>query len=216
MSAIDKNGDPKGAGRTKKPVLIVITGGARSGKSSAAQMLVASRHREAVVLVAAHAEGDAEMSRRIARHRGDRPERFRTLEVHEGMSWTVDVPEDACLLLDCLGTLVAQMVGAAFGLHGETASADGVVSAETEQTVESSVDALVDWLLAREGDTVIVTNEVGSGIVPMHPDARLFRDVLGRANRKLADAADAAYLACAGRLLDLTAMPRDAAWPERG
>jgi adenosylcobinamide kinase/adenosylcobinamide-phosphate guanylyltransferase len=75
------------------------------------------------------------------------------------------------------------------------------------------VDAVVDWLVARSGDTVIVTNEVGSGLVPVYPDGRLFRDVLGRANRLLVDRADAAYLAVSGRLFDLTTLPHDAAWP---
>ncbi len=196
--------------------LVVITGGARSGKSSAAQRLVASKYSEATVVVAAHTPEDQEMARRVLRHRGDRPAGFRTIEVHEGMTWTVDVPEDACLLLDCLGTLVSQMVGAVFGLHAETARADDVVSEQTETDVGVAVDALVDWLVARRADTVIVTNEVGSGIVPAFPDARLFRDVLGRANRRLVDAADAAYLAVAGRLLDLDALQGDASWPGEG
>lgn len=193
--------------------LVVITGGARSGKSSAALRLVSSRHEEAVVIVAAHASDDHEMMRRITRHRVERPDGFRTIEAHEGMPWTVDVPEDACLLLDCLGTLVGQIVGTVFGMRGETARADDVVSEEAERDVEQAVDALVDWLVARGADTVIVTNEVGEGIVPAFPDARLFRDVLGRANKQLVEAADAAYVAFAGRLLDLTTLPRDAAWP---
>lgn len=193
--------------------LIVITGGARSGKSSAAQRLVASRYDEATVVVAAHGTDDHEMMRRVVRHREARPAGFRTFEVHEGMPWTVEVPEEGCLLLDCLGTLVSQMVGAAFGMHGETARADDVVSAEVEAEVEGAVDALVEWIASRTADTVVVTNEVGDGIVPAYPDARLFRDVLGRANRRLVEAADAAYLSVAGRLLDLCALPHDATWP---
>lgn len=196
--------------------LVVITGGARSGKSSAAQRLVSSRYTEATVVVAAHGTEDHEMMRRVARHRVQRPEGFRTLEVHEGMPWTVEVPEDGCLLLDCLGTLVSQMVGAAFGMHGETARADDLVSEETETEVEAAVDALVDWLCARTADTVVVTNEVGSGIVPPYPDARLFRDVLGRANSRLVGAAGAAHFAVAGRLLDLRSLPTEASWPEVG
>lgn len=193
--------------------LIVITGGVRSGKSAAAQRLVASRHDEAVVVVSACDGDDSEMGRRVARHRAERPAGFRTLEVHEGMSWTVDVAEDACLLLDCLGTLVGQVIGASFAMHGEAVQADDLVGEETEADAEAAADALVDWLLARGGDTVVVTNEVGSGVVPGFPDARLFRDILGRANRRLVDTADAAYLAVAGRLVDLTSLSRDAAWP---
>lgn len=193
--------------------LVVITGGARSGKSSAALRLVTSEYEDAVVVVAAHASSDGEMARRVARHRAERPAGFVIVEAHEGSPWTSQVPEGACLLLDCLGTIVAQAVGRVFGTHGETVRADDLVSEETEDAVEAAVDELVDWLVSREADTVVVTNEVGSGIVPPFPDARLFRDVLGRANRRLADAADAGYLAVAGRLIDLTAMPHDAAWP---
>lgn len=195
--------------------LIVFTGGARSGKSSAAQRLVASRYEEAVVTVCAHTPDDIEMMRRVRRHQAERPAGFRTVEARQGMAWTVEIPEDACLLLDCLGTLVAQMVGAVFGSRGETARATDVVSEGAESEVEAAVDALVEWLLTREADTVVVTNEVGDGIVPAYPDARLFRDVMGRANRRLVEAADAAYLAVAGSLIDLKSLPRDAAWPDK-
>lgn len=193
--------------------LVVITGGARSGKSSAAQRLVAAAHEEAVVVVAAHGASDGEMARRVARHRAERPATYRTVEAHEGTPWTGEVPADACLLVDCLGTLIGQIIGRVFGMHGETVRADDLVSDETEAAVEQTVDALVDWLVARQADTVVVTNEVGSGIVPTFPDARLFRDVLGRANRRLIDAADAANLAVGGRLIDLTSLPHDVVWP---
>jgi adenosylcobinamide kinase/adenosylcobinamide-phosphate guanylyltransferase len=193
--------------------LVVFTGGARSGKSGAAQRLVATRHDDAYVVVCARATEDQEMVRRIARHRAERPAGFETLEVREGMAWMPSVPEDRCLLLDCLGTLVGDMIGAAFASSGETSRADDVVSEATEAAAEEAVDALVDWLLSRDADTVVVTNEVGSGIVPAYPDARLFRDLVGRANRRLVEGADAAYLAVAGRLLDLRSLPVRAVWP---
>ena len=63
-------------------------------------------------------------------------------------------------------------------------------------------------------DTIVVTNEVGDGVVPSHTSGRLFRDLLGRCNRRLIDVADAAYLVVAGRLVPLDALTRDAAWPE--
>ena len=70
------------------------------------------------------------------------------------------------------------------------------------------------WLVSRRGDTVVVTNEVGGGVVPAYALGRVFRDVLGRANRALVDGADAAYLCVAGRLVDLHARPTQAIWPE--
>lgn len=188
--------------------LTVFTGGARSGKSSAALDLVSERPGEVVVAVAAHSEKDAEMARRISRHRESRPAHFVTLEIHEGATSIAEVPEDAALLLDCLGTIVGQVVASAFGRHGETTRSSDTVSEEVEREVESAVKELVDRLLGRRADTVIVTNEVGDGVVPTYPDARLFRDVLGRANQRLVAAADAAYLVVAGRYLDLTSLPR--------
>ena len=69
-------------------------------------------------------------------------------------------------------------------------------------------------MIAREGDTIVVSNEVGDGLVPAYATGRLFRDLLGRANRRLIDAADSAWLVVAGRLVDLGALGHDAAWPE--
>jgi adenosylcobinamide kinase/adenosylcobinamide-phosphate guanylyltransferase len=193
--------------------LVVFTGGARSGKSSAALDLVSRRSGDVVVVVAAHSDEDTEMARRIDRHRADRPAHFTTLEVHEGALWLADVSADAVLLVDCLGTLVGQTIAAAFASRGETARSSDVVSPDIERDVEDAVRALVNALLARGANTVIVTNEVGDGIVPAFPDARLFRDVLGRANQRLVSGADAAYLVVAGRCVELTGVPRSARWP---
>jgi adenosylcobinamide kinase/adenosylcobinamide-phosphate guanylyltransferase len=194
--------------------LVLISGGARSGKSRAAQRLVGSRYEEAVVVVCAHSGDDHEMQRRIAHHQAARPEGFRVMEAHEDLAWIERVPQDACLLLDCFGTLVGQIIASAFAAAGETPRSDDLVAPETEDAAERSIEQLTSWLTARRADTVVVTNEVGAGVVPAYPDARLFRDVLGAANRRLADAADAAYLAIDGRLLDLKTLPYDAVWPD--
>ena len=71
----------------------------------------------------------------------------------------------------------------------------------------------MEALTSRGGDTVIVTNEAGWGVVPASASGRLFRDLLGRANRALIDAADAAWLVVGGRLIELTDLPGEAAWP---
>jgi adenosylcobinamide kinase/adenosylcobinamide-phosphate guanylyltransferase len=68
-------------------------------------------------------------------------------------------------------------------------------------------------MLERPGDTILVTNEVGDGVVPAFPAARLFRDVLGRANRRLVQSADAAYLVVCGRTIDLLEGPGRVEWP---
>ena len=154
-----------------------------------------------MVAVAGIGDGDPEMAERIARHREDRPAEWTTLEIAgiPASTWLPEVPENACLVVDCLGTVLS-------GLLFRDAMP---VDAAANQLASETVDVLAD----RIGDTIIVTNEVGSGIVPMSASGRLFRDVVGRANTRLIARADAAYLVVCGRCIDLKTMPADAAWP---
>ncbi|PKQ38599.1 MAG: bifunctional adenosylcobinamide kinase/adenosylcobinamide-phosphate guanylyltransferase [Actinobacteria bacterium HGW-Actinobacteria-1] len=182
--------------------LVVFTGGARSGKSGAAARFAAARSPHVVVAVAGVAD-DEEMATRIARHRAERPADWQTLEIagESPTAWLEELRESDVLLLDCLGTLVTDLLWG-----GETEPA-------SEAEADRIVSELLDALLAREGDTVIVTNEVGSGVVPVSAAGRLFRDVLGRANTRLVAAADAAYLVVCGRCIDISVAPVDPAWP---
>lgn len=186
--------------------LVMVTGGARSGKSGVAERLAASRGTPVVVAVAGGRD-DEEMSRRIDAHRADRPAGFSTLEISSDLDWIGGVPAGSCLVLECLGTLVSRIVAEESMSEGEVASAGA------EAAVAARGEALVEALVARQGDTIVVTNEVGDGVVPAYPSGRLFRDTLGRANRALADRADGAWLVVAGRCLDLKSLPRDVTWP---
>ncbi len=189
--------------------LVVITGGARSGKSAAAARLAERRaDAGAEVVVAAFGEAgwDAEMDERIARHRDARDARFTTLEAADPTTWTAAVPEGSLLVLDCLGSLVARLMA---GCEDDPAL-DPVA---LEATLDARVAEVVSWLCGRAGDAIVVTNEVGSGVVPAYPSGRVFRDVLGRANAVLISIADASCLAVSGRLVDLGALPRDVPWP---
>ena len=198
--------------------LVVITGGARSGKSGAAQRLALTRHADGqrVVVAVFGSASDEEMADRIARHRADRPAGLETLEATSSHEWFAKVPDGALLVVDCLGTCFGralleawdECVPAGAEMTDAANLPDGFEAATTTRTA-----AVVEGLLARAGDTIVVTNEVGDGLVPDYATGRLFRDELGRANRILTDRADAAYLAVAGRLLNLTALPRDAHWP---
>lgn len=194
--------------------LVVITGGARSGKSGAAQRLAQSRRPDVIVVVAAHADGDEEMERRIRKHQEDRPAGFRTVEAVAGGEWRITIPADGCVVIDCLGSILSDEFAAAFDacdVTGEIA----VASRGLEEAAQHAADDLVSWIVQRAGDTVVVTNEVGSGVVPSYPSARLFRDVIGRTNRALVDVADAAYLSIAGRLIDLASLPTNVPWPDK-
>lgn len=202
--------------------LVVFTGGARSGKSAAAQELARARGldgAEVVVVVFGEAEGDAEMLERIARHRAERPDHFSVIEAADALSWRERVPEDALLVLDCLGTLLSRLMADELGAAVRTGPADtnggaGDPPAGYAARVEEKLGDVVGWLDARRGDTIVVTNEVGEGVVPAFASGRLFRDALGRANRMLVARADRAYLCVAGRLVELTSLPRTARWPE--
>ncbi|MDF1541723.1 MAG: bifunctional adenosylcobinamide kinase/adenosylcobinamide-phosphate guanylyltransferase [Anaerosomatales bacterium] len=187
--------------------LVVITGGARSGKSAAAQRMAVARSRagaRVVVAVFGKADGDPEFAERIERHRTGRPEGFRTLEASDPRSWIEDVAEDELLVLECLGTLTALAMEEIGQTETEVASSD---------LLDSSLSEFVEWVVRRPGDTIVVTNEVGWGVVPSFASGRIFRDALGRANAALVTAADASYLAVNGRLLDLGCLPRDVQWP---
>ena len=201
--------------------LVVFTGGARSGKSSAAQRLAEARAavgtKVTVVVFGRIDDGDAEFAERVARHRADRPAGFATVEATDTAAWTSEVPESGLVLVDCLGTLLGLAMEAVWD-ERRTGAALVDAQADTlppgfEDAAASRLGAAVDWLLARAGDTIVVTNEVGDGVVPAYATGRLFRDLLGRANRRLVDRADAAYLAVAGRLVDLGTLPREAGWP---
>jgi adenosylcobinamide kinase/adenosylcobinamide-phosphate guanylyltransferase len=166
-------------------MLTLVLGGARSGKSAFAKSICAGR---GVVFVAtARDEGDAEWSERVARHRRDRPAEWRTLEA------PLDVPgavaasrEGEIALVDCLGVWISNLM---YERRDEGAVAlEGHVMAELAR--------LVDAIAGK--DAVIVSNEVGDATVPEHAVARRFRDLLGLANQRLAQAADRVVLVTAG------------------
>lgn len=168
-------------------MLTVLIGGARSGKSDLACRLVQATGRPVVVLATAQA-GDDEMTARIARHRADRPAAWGTVEEPLAVLDAVaGVDPEPALLLDCVTLWVSNAMAAGWD----------------DQRIEDHAGALADALAARRGPSVVVSNEVGQGIVPIDRLARRFRDVHGRVNCALAARADEAVLVVAGRVLPL-------------
>lgn len=199
--------------------LVVFTGGARSGKSAAAQQLAYRRHLDGssvMVAVFGHEHGDDEMAERIAHHRAQRPAGFSTIEVTDPALWLGELPDENLLLVDCLGTLLGRCMQVAWERLSDSSFGDAGdrLPHGYAQEVELLFEPVVGGLLSRRGDTIVVTNEVGDGIVPAYASGRLFRDLLGRANRALVESADASYLCVAGRLIALENLSREAAWPE--
>ena len=169
--------------------LTVLTGGVRSGKSAAA-LAAAAASGAAVVFLATAKPGDDDMAGRIERHRAERPAGWTTLEAPRDLAAAVDaVDPDATLIIDCLGLWVTNRM-----LEDPPPAGD-------ELAEEAA--GLARELAARPGKALVVTNEVGSGVVPPTPLGRDFRDLLGLVNQTMVRAADDAYLVVAGRLLPL-------------
>jgi adenosyl cobinamide kinase/adenosyl cobinamide phosphate guanylyltransferase len=166
--------------------LTVLVGGARSGKSAQALRLAGSA--ESVVFIATAEAGDEEMAARIEAHRADRPLTWTTVEEPVDVRSALQaVPEDAFVILDCLSLWVSNLIDR--GWEDEAIEAEGARAAQVAAE--------------RPAPTVVVTNEVGLGIVPATPLGRRYRDVLGRVNAAFAGVADEARLVVAGRTLRL-------------
>jgi adenosyl cobinamide kinase/adenosyl cobinamide phosphate guanylyltransferase len=164
--------------------LVVLLGGARSGKSALAVRLAAERGAP-VTFVATAEAGDQEMAERIRRHRRERPAEWSTIEEPLDLVAAVErAPAADTLVVDCLSLWVANVL-------------------ETVDDVEGRAEAAAATAAARPGLTVAVSNEVGLGIVPATALGRRYRDVLGRVNAIWADVADEALLVVAGRALRL-------------
>jgi adenosyl cobinamide kinase/adenosyl cobinamide phosphate guanylyltransferase len=164
--------------------LVVLLGGARSGKSALAVCLAAERGAP-VTFVATAQAGDEEMAERIRLHRQGRPADWSTIEEPVDVVAAIErAPAADTLVVDCLSLWVANVL-------------------EDVDDVEERARTAAAASAARPGLTVAVSNEVGLGIVPATPLGRRYRDVLGRVNTIWADVADEALLVVAGRALRL-------------
>lgn len=175
-----------------------VTGGARSGKSSYAERLAAARGRP-VTYIATLEPLDGEMRARITRHQAQRPAAWRTVEAPRSPAEAARAaPAGDTVLLDCLSLWVSNRL---LDLGTDAPSAAQV--AALEAALDAETRALLDLLAARDGGAVLVSNEVGSGLVPEYALGRAYRDVLGRVNQCAAQTATRAWLCVAGRALEL-------------
>jgi adenosylcobinamide kinase/adenosylcobinamide-phosphate guanylyltransferase len=158
-----------------------ILGGARSGKSAFAQQRATVSGLDVVYLATAQA-GDAEMVERIARHRAERPVNWGLVEEPLALAAALRAHAAAnrCLLVDCLTLWLSNLLAAG----------------DDRLTVE--IDELLDALPTLPGHLLLVSNEVGQGIVPANPLARRFRDEAGWLHQKIADRCDRVVFIIAG------------------
>ncbi len=177
--------------------LTLVTGGARSGKSTFAQQLAAASGRPVTFVATAEAR-DEDMRQRIERHRASRPQSWLLIEEplsvavvlrarwpsagapgQPATSETATAGSRPVFLLDCITLLVSNLMLAGRAVEGE-------------------IDALIAWQQAANATLIAVTNETGLGIVPDNELARRYRDELGLANQRLAASASQVVLMVAG------------------
>lgn len=175
---------------TESHRITLILGGARSGKSSYAQALAEAAGKPVTFLATAQAL-DEEMSRRIEKHRAERPAGWETLEVPLGIASHLGPVRSEVIVLDCVTLLVSNLLM-------QFASGDLVDEAPFMLAVRSEIESLSEALREPTRAWIIISNEVGLGLVPPYPLGRLYRDALGWANQRLAREADRVLFMVAG------------------
>ncbi len=183
----------------------LILGGARCGKSALAE----NRARESclrVIYIATAEAGDAEMARRIEHHRARRPVDWGLVEAPWQLADTLrqHAAADACLLVDCLTLWLSRLFFA-----GRAAAQAEAGEAVDCPLLNAQTQSLIDALPALPGRIILVSNEVGWGIVPMQPVSRLFADQQGRLNQRVAAVCDRVTLVAAGLPLELKSKPAE-------
>jgi adenosylcobinamide kinase/adenosylcobinamide-phosphate guanylyltransferase len=186
---------------------ILILGGARSGKSTFAQSLAAKLGKK-VLFVATGEPLDEEMASRIEEHRRRRPKNWRTLEITTkvGKKLQGQIKDADVVLLDCIALLVSNILtkedkkllsSPLMGEdEGEGATTEAISQAETQ--VMAEMEDLLDCIDKHEGNFIVISNEVGLGLVPDNKLGRIYRDLLGKANQLLAQYASEVYLMVSG------------------
>ena len=179
--------------------LIFVLGGARSGKSACAERLAALRQAQGggrVLYVATAEAHDADMERRIAKHRQLRPPEWDTLEEPVKLPDVLPHALDGygTCLLDCLTLWVSNLL---LSMEGNP-NAEREILAAAHRLMEAYEQSPATW--------IVVSNEVGLGVVPPYPLGVQYRDALGRVNQAVAARADKVYLMAAGLALEMKSL----------
>ncbi|MBI5573647.1 MAG: bifunctional adenosylcobinamide kinase/adenosylcobinamide-phosphate guanylyltransferase [Elusimicrobia bacterium] len=159
--------------------IIFILGGARSGKSSYAIEL--AKKEKNVLFAATASPSDSEMKKRIEKHKKSRPKNFKTVEIKKELS-EIFKENFKAAIIDCLTIFVAGKM----------------VSGRSEQKILAEIKKFLTEIKNKNKKIIIVSNEVGGGIIPRNKLARKFRDVLGNTNRMISGFSDKVYLMTAG------------------
>lgn len=164
----------------RRNTVTLVLGGVRSGKSRYAQAVASRAGR--VIFVATGKASDPEMEEKITRHQAERPPHWRTMEESIALDQAIvsSAPHADLVLIDCLTIHAAHLLDA-----GADVARDAIAR-------------LIEVLRHAPVDVVLVSNEVGSGVVPPYPAGRKYRDLLGELNQKVAAVAENVILMVAG------------------
>ncbi|AAM23668.1 adenosylcobinamide kinase/adenosylcobinamide-phosphate guanylyltransferase [Caldanaerobacter subterraneus subsp. tengcongensis MB4] len=173
--------------------LIMVTGGARSGKSEFAEKLAYERGKDEVLYIATSLPVDEEMKERIKRHRERRPSSWETVEAYKDLDKEILKRKKKVVLIDCLTVMISNLL-MEVDLTWENSTLEQID--EIEDRISQEVDKIL--IVSSGVEIIIVTNEVGMGLVPEYKLGRIFRDIAGRMNKKVAEASKEVYLMISG------------------
>jgi len=174
-------------------VNILLTGGVRSGKSDYAEKL-AKEIGGPVLFVATAIAFDEEMRKRIEAHKKSRPSSWRTLEITEGAGRQINLNIGDCkvVIIDCLTVLTGNLLSKMIEVDNQKD-----YKAIFKKIIKE-IEGIIECMENSDASFIIVTNEVGMGVVPDNPMGRFYRDLLGKANQLLASHTDRVYLMVSG------------------
>lgn len=172
-------------------MITLVTGGARSGKSSFAESLY--KDKRDVAYIATSKITDGEMEDRIRLHRESRPSCWRTFEGNYDLDRALG--EEKYYLLDCITVLTSNIM---YDMTKDEERISMELQRDVEDAIFNELKALIDAVNDRGLELVMVTNEVGDSLVPENHLGRVFRDIQGRINQRIASISDRVYLVCCG------------------
>lgn len=191
--------------------IIFVLGGARSGKSSFAEELALELGSPVTYVATAEAR-DPEMAERIRRHQSSRPAAWKTIEAPFELATAIRAAETDTIIVDCITLFLTNLLMRELGPGTE--SETPVVTPGLAEKIQAEIGDLIQAAQESAAVVILVSNEVGLGLVPPYLLGRFFRDLAGWANRELAAAADQVFLLTAGiavELKELAISPRKVA-----